>query len=153
MLGWVESCCPRCESRCAACFRGPSCQHAPYSLTPQHACCFACCPRDLLRYGELGGRLAVNSPTPASTLFTEMEFGAQMTQCGAAIVGVYAGNESTHLLCGDGTLVTMGFNRKGQAGVAAETDAVYPPQQVRGCAKCAFAECAFSTECALCACM
>jgi hypothetical protein len=86
------------------------------------------------RYGELGGRLAVTSPTPAATLFYEMEFGAQVTQCGPTIVGVYAGNESTHLLCGDGSIITMGFNRKGQAGVAVDADAVYPPQQVCVCA-------------------
>ena len=73
----------------------------------------------------------MTSPTPAATLFYEMEFGAQVTQCGPTIVGVYAGNESTHLLCGDGSIITMGFNRKGQAGVAVDADAVYPPQQVR----------------------
>jgi hypothetical protein len=74
--------------------------------------------------------LAVNAPTPAFTLFSEMEFGSQLGRDGPVVLSVFAGNESTHLLCSDGTVVTMGFNRKGQAGVAVEGDAVSPPQQV-----------------------
>ncbi len=82
-------------------------------------------------YGELGSRVATATAAAGSTVFREMEFAAQLCETGVHVSAVYAGNESTHLVCSDGAVYAVGFNRKGQAGVGSESDAVYPPQHVR----------------------
>ena len=120
------------SGRCDACtnYVPRASDDAPLTpCLPIHVYGFPCALFPYASYGELGARIVGGQ----LTTFTEMPFASFLCSSASPALGVvsaHAGNECTYLLCSDGSLYSVGLNKKGQAGVGTTSEAVTPPCRV-----------------------